>query len=73
MSKPTISISDLETGENIVREMTDAEFAQYEKDQNDAELEALAKSEAEAKKAEAEAKLTALGLTVEDLRVLGLI
>jgi len=59
-----------------VREMTDAEFAQFEADQiadvekaNQLLAEAQLKAEA---KAAAQAKLEALGLTVEDLQALGL-
>jgi len=72
MSKPTISILNVETGESTIREMTDAEFDQYKKDQIDANLEAQAKAEAEAKKVTAQAKLAALGLTADDLKALGL-
>jgi len=66
MSRPIIIVAGEE------REMTDAEFAQYELDQ---ELVAkLAEDEAQeaVKKAAAEAKLAALGLTAEDLKALGL-
>jgi hypothetical protein len=72
MSNPIIRIHNVETDEVIDREMTDAEFAQYEADQAEAEAKA---AEAEAKaeaKAAAQAKLAALGLTVEDLQALGL-
>jgi hypothetical protein len=72
MSKPMIRIHNTETDEIIDREMTDSEFAQYQIDQ--AQAEAL-KIEFEAKlqtKAAAQAKLEALGLTVEDLQALGL-
>lgn len=72
MSKPMIRIHNTETNEIIDREMTNAEFAQYQKDQ--AEYQA-AKAEAEAKaeaKAVAQSKLAALGLTVADLEALGL-
>ena len=72
MSKPIIRIHNVETDEVIDREMTDAEFAQYEADK---ELQLQAKAEAEAKaqaKAAAEGKLAALGLTTDDLRALGL-
>ncbi len=72
MTKPMIRIHNVETDEVIDREMNNAEFAQYKKDQ--AEFEAK-EAEAEAKaaaKAAAQAKLAALGLTVEDLKALGL-
>ena len=72
MTKPIISILNAQTGEEITREMTDAEFAQYEIDQA---AQAIKQAEAEAKaqaKAAAEGKLAALGLTTNDLRALGL-
>lgn len=79
MTKPIIRIHNTETNEVIDREMTDAEFAQHEIDQAKYQAD---KAEAEAKVAEAEAiaiakaaaqaKLAALGLTVEDLQALGL-
>lgn len=63
---------NVETGEVVERKMTDDELAQLEADK----LEAKAKLEAEElaaeKKAAAEAKLAQLGLTAEDLKVLGL-
>ena len=71
MTKPLIQIGD------EVREMTDAEFAQFEADRiADAELasQLLAKAQLKAEaKATAQAKLAVLGLTVEDLQSLGLI
>jgi protocatechuate 3,4-dioxygenase beta subunit len=54
------------------RPMTNAEFDQWQADQ---EAIAILEAEAEAKaqaKATAEAKLVALGLDLEDLRALGL-
>ena len=66
MAKPLIQIGD------EVREMTAAEFTQYKLDQEAnlaAEAETLAKANA---KAAAQAKLSELGLTVEDLQALGL-
>jgi hypothetical protein len=67
MSKPMIRIHDIELDEVIDREMTVAEFTQYEADQ----------AEALAKKAEAEAKATAkaalldkLGITAEEAALL---
>ena len=72
MSKPVIRIHNAETNEVIDREMTNAEFEQYEADQA---VAATIKAEAEAKaqaKAIAEGKLAALGLTTDDLRALGL-
>ena len=72
MTKPIIRIHNIETNEVIDREMNDAEFAQYEADQT-AHLAKQAEAEAKAQaKAAAEGKLAALGLTTNDLRVLGL-
>lgn len=72
MNKPIIKIHNTETNEIIDREMTDDEFVQYEilLEQNkkrNAEIEAKAEA-----KETAQAKLAALGLTVEDLQALGL-
>ena len=72
MSKPMVRIHNTETNEVIDREMTTAEFKQYEANQLTNELrQAEIKAKAEAK-AIAQAKLAALGLTVEDLQALGL-
>jgi hypothetical protein len=70
--KPIITIHNATTNEVIEREMTDAEFDQFEADQA---AQAIKQAEAEAKaqaKAAAEGKLVALGLTTDDLRALGL-
>lgn len=50
-----------------LREMTDAEFAQYEKDQAEAAQKVL---DAEAKAKEKKAILKRLGLTAEELNAL---
>lgn len=72
MSRPTIRIYDCETNETIDREMNNAEFAQHQKDLAVAEArQAQIEAKAQAKTA-AQAKLAALGLTVEDLQALGL-
>jgi hypothetical protein len=72
MSKPMIRLHNLETDKVIDREMNDAEFAQYQAEQEAAAiLEAEVQAKAQAKVA-AQAKLAALGLTVEDLQALGL-
>jgi len=64
------------TGEVIKREFTDEELAQQEIDRAASQAgEAIRLAEAQARqaaKAAAEAKLAALGLTVEDLQALGL-
>jgi hypothetical protein len=64
MTKPNIQIDDL------VREMTDEEFEDYQKSQA---AEVLAKAEKEARenaRASALAKLAALGLTEEEIAAL---
>lgn len=70
-SKPQIKIVNCETGEEIVREMNDAEFAQYQAEQaaeSARQAEAQAKAEA---KAEAKATLLAqLGITEEQAKLL---
>lgn len=72
MTKPMIQIHNVETGEVIEREMNPEELAQYQKDQTEAELAASKQAEAEAAKEAATAKLSALGLTADDLKALGL-
>ena len=67
-----VRIHDLSTNEIVDREMNDAEFAQFETDQAAQAIEAAAKAEAEAAKVAAQAKLSALGLTADDLKALGL-
>jgi FMN-dependent NADH-azoreductase len=60
---------NVETGEAAERDMTPAEIAQYDSDMANAEA---AQEAAQTAKASAEAKLAALGLTLEDLKALGL-
>jgi hypothetical protein len=67
MTKPIVKILNLETGEEIEREMNAAEFAQYKIDQeaNDA------KKAEEAAKADAKAALlNRLGITAEEATLL---
>jgi len=66
---PLIRIHNADTGEVIDREMTADELAEYK-----AHNQALAelKAEADSAKEAAEAKLTSLGLSVDDLKALGL-
>lgn len=66
MNKLKISVG------NIVRDMTEEEIAQYELDQITIANEKAKETEAIAKRAAAEAKLEALGLTPADLKALGL-
>ena len=72
MTKPMIRIHDMATDAVIDREMTDAEFAQYEADEATQAAQAAAQAQADATKAAAQAKLAALGLTTDDLKALGL-
>jgi hypothetical protein len=67
MTKPTIKIHNIETDEVIDREMTDAEFAQYEIDQA---ADIARKAEAEAKATAKAALLEQLGITEEQARLL---
>jgi hypothetical protein len=61
--KPTIRIHNIETNEVIDREMTDAEFAQYEKDKIEY---ANIKAEIKTKADEKQALLKKLGITAEE-------
>ena len=72
MSKPMVRIHNLETDEVIDREMTDAEFNQYELDKLKFEEQVKAENAKAIAKETAEAKLEALGLTPDDLKALGL-
>jgi hypothetical protein len=67
MTKPTIKIVNVSTGEEIEREMNNEEFAQYEIDQA---AEAQRQAEAEAKAAAKAALLVQLGITEEQARLL---
>jgi hypothetical protein len=71
-TKPIVQDHNATTGEIITREMTDAEFAQYQKDIEAGEKRVLDQQKAAAVKLAAQAKLEALGLTVDDLAALGL-
>lgn len=67
MTKPTIRIHDLATGEVIDREMTAAEIKVYEKEKT---AEAAKLAQAEAKAAEKQAILDRLGLTADEAKLL---
>jgi hypothetical protein len=67
MTRPTIKIHDCSTDEVIVRELNDAEFAQYQANVAAAEAKVAAKAEAEAEKA---ALLTKLGITADEAKLL---
>lgn len=67
MTKPTIKIVNVETGEEIEREMTADEIAQQEANK----VEALSAKEAEAAKAAEKAALLAkLGITEDEAKLL---
>ena len=66
MNRPVITIFDCELGEQIDREMTNEEFANWQETQAS---QAIVKAEADAKaaaKSSAQAKLKALGLSDEE-------
>ena len=64
MTKPIIRIHNAETDEVIDREMTDAEFAQYEAEKAAIDEAAAAKAEAKA------ALLDKLGITEDEAKLL---
>ena len=66
-TKPMVRIHNTETDEVIDREMTDAEFADYEADKA---VEAAKQAEAEAKAATRQALLTRLGITEDEAKIL---
>jgi hypothetical protein len=72
MSKPIIREHNLETNEIIDREMTNEEFAEYEKQKAKDLVASEEEAARAAAKAAAETKLAALGLTADDLKALGL-
>ena len=67
MTKPMIRIHNTEINEVIDREMTDAEYAQYQADVASFNARAEAEAQAEANKA---ALLTRLGLTADEFKTL---
>jgi hypothetical protein len=67
MTRPTIKIHDCSTDEVIVREMNDAELAQYEADLAAAEAKVAAKAQAAVDKA---ALLTKLGISADEANLL---
>jgi hypothetical protein len=70
MTKLKIADHNSTTGEMIVRDMTDAEMAQYELDLAQARAEAERYEARIAAKASAIAKLEVLGLTEEEAKAL---
>ena len=67
MKKPMVRIHDMETNEIIDREMTDAEFADYEAQQV---LSNQRKAENEARENAKSALLDRLGLTADEAKLL---
>ena len=67
MTKPTIRIHDTQTNEVIDREMTDAEYADYQELQAKAEADKTAMIKAQADKA---ALLIKLGITDDEAKLL---
>lgn len=69
--KPLISIADAFTGQTVVREMTDEEFAAYEADniRRDAKV-AQRLQEEESKRIAREKVLDRLGVTEEEAKLL---
>jgi len=67
MTKPIIRIHDLATNEVIDREMTDAEYAELQKQQADLAANQTAQAKAEADK---EALLAKLGITADEAKLL---
>jgi len=70
MPRPTIRIHDLSTDKVIDREMNDAEFAAHEAGQVTVAAQIAAEAAAVEAKASAIAKLSALGLTAEEIAAL---
>lgn len=67
MTKPMIRVHNTEINEVIDREMTDAEYAQYQVDAAYFNAKTQAEAQAEANKA---ALLTRLGLTADEFKTL---
>lgn len=69
---PLIKIHNVATGEIIERELNAEELLQLKKDEAEEKARKDAAELIASKKAAAEAKLAALGLTADDLKALGL-
>jgi hypothetical protein len=72
MTKQTVTIHNVETGEVITREMNAEELALETADKAAYKAFIKEQEKAEAAKEAAQAKLAALGLTTDDLKALGL-
>jgi hypothetical protein len=66
-TRPIVRIHNAETDEVIDREMNDAEFADYQADQ---EKQAIAKAEVQAKETAKAAILDRIGLTADELQTI---
>jgi hypothetical protein len=67
MTRPEITFHNVLTGEVVVRELNDEEFAVYQADQA---ADAIRQAEAEAKAAEKAVILARLGLTEDELKTI---
>ena len=72
MTKPMVRIHNTETDEVIDREMNDDEYETYLAEQEIAAKQKQDHLNQIAAKEAAQAKLAALGLTIDDLKALGL-
>ena len=66
-TRPTVRIHNIETDEIIDREMNDAEFGEWQANQ---EIIAVQKAEAEAKESAKAAILDRIGLTADELKTI---
>lgn len=66
-NKPQIKIVNVETGDEIEREMTDSEFVKWQADQEIAQAEL---AEAATKAAQRQAVLDKLGLSADEAKLL---
>jgi len=67
MTRPLVTIHNLESYEIIQREMNDSEFANYQKLE---EINSAKQAEAEAKETQRQALLTRLGITADEAQLL---
>ena len=71
MTTPQINIFDATTGDTIIRDMNETEFAQHEADIAQAKKEAAAQAKADQAKAnQRQIILDRLGITDEELRAI---
>jgi acyl transferase domain-containing protein len=71
--KPQIKIMNSTTGEEVVREMNDEEYLDYQQWQTQVATEQAQAEAKEEAKASAYSKLEALGLSADDIEALGLV